>query len=142
MIYDKPLEDNIEMLGEMNALVTADGCTERTETDKKSTEEKLVQDLERVFKKHRYKIHTCAKAQMLYNLCNKSDSLFNGKVRQVMINNVLTGKFADIFKLQRILQSINSTSSGTENLLGIDSLRDALRYDNLTEEGHFHIDKN
>ena len=42
MIYNKPLEDNIEMLGEMNALVTAEGFTERTETEKKSTEDKLV----------------------------------------------------------------------------------------------------
>ena len=98
MIYNKPLEDNIEMLGEMNALVTAEGFTERTETEKKSTEDKLVQDIERVFKKHMYKMHTCTKAQMLYNLCNKSDGLFNGKVRQVMINNVLTGQFANIFK--------------------------------------------
>ena len=78
---------------------------------------------------------------MLYNLCNKSDSLFNGKVCQVMINNVLTSKFANIFKPWRILQSIDSISGGTVNFSGIDSLRDALIYDNPTEEGHFYIDK-
>ena len=59
-----------------------------------------------------------------------------------MINNILTGKFADIFKPWRILQSIDSASGGTVNFSGIDSLRDALRYNNPTEEGHFHIDKN
>ena len=41
-----------------------------------------------------------------------------------------------------IFQSIDSTSGYTVNFLGIDSLRDALRYDNPIEEGHFHFDKN
>ena len=125
----------------MNAVITAQESSETTETDKTSTEKKIVQDIECIFKKHMYKMHTSTKAQILYNLCNTSDGLFKGKVCQAMVNNVLTGKFADIFKPWRVLQAINSTSGGTVNFSGIDSLRDALREDNPTEESNTIIDK-
>ena len=87
-------------------------------------------------------MHTSTKAQMLYNLCNTSDGLFKGKVRPVIVNNVLSGKFADIFKPWRVLQAINSTSGGTVNFSGIDSLRDSLSEDNPTEESDITTDKN
>lgn len=89
-----------------------------------------------------YKIHTSTKAQMLCNLCNTSDGLFKGKVRQVKVNNVLSRKFIDIFKPWRVLQVIDSTSGDTFNFSGIDSLRDSLRKDNPIEENEIITDEN
>ena len=84
-----------------------------------------------------YRIQSKTKAHMLYNIiCMDEKCLFKGKVYDVFVENVLTGKFKDFFKPRRILQTIDSTSGGTVNYSGIDSLRDALRDDNPLEEGN------
>ena len=88
-------------------------------------------------------MHSKTKAHMLYNIiCMDEKCLFKGKVHDIFVENVLTGKFKDFFKPWRILQTIDSTSGGTVNYSGIDSLRDALCEDNPTEESNTITDKN
>ena len=100
-------------------------------------------DIEAVLRKHMFKMHNKTKAQMLYNIiCENNKGLFKGKIHEIMIKNVLEGKFTNIFKPWRILQALDLTSGGTVNYSGIDSLRDALRDDNPLEEGDTITDCN
>ena len=74
-----------------------------------------------------YRMHSKTKAHMLYNIiCMDEKCLFKGKVNDIFVENLLSDKFADIFKPWRILQAIDSTSGGTIIYSGIDSLRYAL----------------
>ena len=125
---DKREEENQALMTEIADVIRPNENSQTTEnTDESSTEKKLIKDIEAVFQKHMYRMHGKTKAHMLYNIiCNDDECLFKGKVHDVFVDNVLTGKFKDFFKPWRILQTIDSTSGGTVNYSGIDSLRDAL----------------
>ena len=90
-----------------------------------------------------FKMHTKTKAKMLYNvICQEQKGVFQGKVHDIFVENVLNGDFGSIFKPWRILQAIDSTNGGTINYSGIDCLRDSLREDNPLEDGNYSFDSN
>ena len=106
-------------------------------------EKKLIDNIEAVFRKHMHQMHSKTKAHMLYNIiCIDEKCLFKGKVHDIFVEKVLSGKFADIFKSWRIFQAIDSTREGIVNYSGIHSLRDALREDNPIEKSNTITDKN
>ena len=90
-----------------------------------------------------YQMHNKTKAQILYNIIFQDQKgVFQGKVHDIFVENVLSGDFGSIFKPWRVLQAIDWTNGGTINYSGIDSLRDSLWDENPLEDGNFSFDSN
>lgn len=143
LFYAQRNDDNQKLIAEMSDVIQPNENNHvKEKNDNRSKQQKLIDDIEAVFKKHMFKMHHKTKALMLYNIiCENDKGLFNGKIRELLIKNILEGNFTDIFKPWRILQALDSTSGGTVNYSGIESLRDALRDDNPLPEGDTIIDR-
>ena len=143
MYYEKREEENDALVTDLSDVVHINSNNEIEEKNETDNEQKLIDDIEAVFRKHMYRMHTKTKAKMLYNvICQEQKGVFQGKVHDIFVENVLNGDFGSIFKPWRILQAIDSTNGGTVNYSGIDCLRDALRDDNPLEDGNYSFDSN
>ena len=77
MYYEKREEENNALVTELSDIVHINSNNEIKEKNETDNEQKLIDDIEAVFWKHMFKMHTKTKAKMLYNIiCQEQKSVF------------------------------------------------------------------
>ena len=67
------------------------------------------------------------KIKVLINLLKDQEGVLQGKVYDIIKEEIIISNFIELFTPWQILQAIYETGSGSLNYTGVDTLRDAIK---------------